>query len=294
MGYLAEHAAARARVDGDEILAGARTVVCLARRYDRDDAADPGLSPLVARYARGRDYHGFLKKKLRQLAKFVRGLAEGTQARALCDTAPVLERAWAARAGLGFIGKNGMLIVPGQGSYCLLGEVITTLPVDSYGTPMAERCGDCTACLDACPTDAFDAPFVLDPRRCVSYATIESRSLPDPSLWSAMGEHLFGCDVCQQVCPYNKLTPPPAERTEPFAPSERWSSLTLSQWVTLDEAAWRDVTRGSPVFRATRIGMAHNALMVAKRQSARDVIQAALDHDDKSVRDLAQQLLDEP
>lgn len=263
MSYLADHVAARRRLDGEAILAGARTVVCLARRYDRDDAADPPLARRIARYARGQDYHGFLKKRLDKLAAFLR--RDGERARALCDTAPVLERAWARRAGLGFVGKNGMLIVPGQGSLCLLGEVVTTLAVedDAYGVPMGERCGACTACLDACPTEAFPRPFVLDPRRCVSYWTIESRALPPESLWDGLGEHLFGCDRCQTACPYNHLPAPSAERTRPFAPHARWSETELGELVALDEAGWDRLSRGTPVRRATRFGLRRNAILLA-------------------------------
>ena len=162
MQWLADLPEARKRLDGEHILPGAKTVVCLARRYGR--AADPD-GP-IARYARGRDYHNGMRKKLRKLAAFARTLGAGVTARPLCDQEPILERAWAARSGLGFVGKNGLLIVPGAGSFVLLGEVVTTLSLDdeAYGTPMRERCGTCTRCLDACPTQAFRAPFVLDPR----------------------------------------------------------------------------------------------------------------------------------
>ena len=263
MSYLADHAAARRRLDGEAILPGARTVICLTRRYDRSDAADPPLARRIARYARGQDYHGFVKKRLDRLAAYLR--ERGAQARALCDTAPVLERAWARRAGLGFVGKNGMLIVPGQGSFCLLGEVVTTLSLDddAYGEAMGERCGACTACLDACPTEAFPRPFVLDPRRCVSYWTIESRELPPEPLWDALGEHLFGCDRCQTACPYNQLPPPPAEHTRPFAPHERWSQTEPGALVDVDEPTWACLSRGTPVRRATRHGLRRNAILLA-------------------------------
>src|SRR5262249_18003347 len=149
---------------------------------------------MIARYARGRDYHNGVRKKLRRLAAFVRGL--GADARPLIDDAPILERAWAARAGLGFVGKNGMGIVPGTGSLLALGEGVTTLAL-TPDTPIDERCGTCTRCLDACPTHAFTRPFVLDARRCVSYLTIEKRGAIEDSLREGVGEHLFGCDDCQ-------------------------------------------------------------------------------------------------
>jgi len=308
MVYLADNAEERARLDGPGMLPGARSVVCLARHYHRGDAEreDPPAAQHLARYARGRDYHNFLKKRLVRLAKFVRGLGDGVQARALCDTAPVLERAWAVRAGLGFVGKNGMLIIPGEGSYCLLGEVITTLDLNAPGlgsqgqqraalpVSKAERCGSCTLCLDECPTDAFTAPFVLDPRRCISYATIEARSPALPTVREQVGDHLFGCDVCQEVCPYNAVPYAGAE-TSPFTPLDRWRGVTLDTWVRLDDAAWRELSAGTPVKRATRIGMARNAVMVAAAgggtptERAR-IGEAARAHDDPDVRELAKLL----
>src|SRR5580692_4007718 len=215
MGWLADHGSVRARLDGDGILPGARSVICVARRYQRPperEAEDGEAARSIARYARGRDYHKFMRKRLRRLATFVRSLGapDGphparVEARPMLDDAPVLERAWAARAGLGFVGKNGMLIAPGVGSMVLLGEVVTTLELEADAPLIdrTERCGTCTRCLDACPTQAFVAPFVLDARRCISYLTIEHRSVIAPELREAVGGHLFGCDDCQTVCPFN-------------------------------------------------------------------------------------------
>ena len=218
----------RERVDTDAILEGAKSVVCVARRYQRapaEEAKDPPFARLLARYARGRDYHTVTRRKLRQLAAFLRSLGTPdapVRARPMVDDAPVLERAWAARAGLGFVGKNGLLIVPGQGSFVLLGEVVTSLAL-TPDAPIGERCGACTRCLDACPTGAFPRPFVLDPRRCIAYLTIEHASaIPEP-LRAAIGDHLFGCDDCQTVCPFNHSTRPRLrEATRPFEPHARW------------------------------------------------------------------------
>lgn len=268
MGYLAEDAEVRRRLDTADILEGARSVICVAMRYGRkpaDEASDPPIAKAIARYARGRDYHNGLRKKLRKLAAFVRTLGSETHpvhARPMSDTAPVLERAWAARAGLGFVGKNGMLIVPGEGSLLLLGEVVTTLALEP-DVPMNERCGSCTRCLDACPTQAFVRPFVLDPRRCVSYLTIEHRSAIDPELREGVGAHLFGCDDCQTVCPFNASARASAKGASArFAPHPSWSEASLENLLDLDEDRWQRLVEGSPVHRATREGIVRNALIV--------------------------------
>jgi epoxyqueuosine reductase len=306
MGWLARHREARLRLDGEGILPGARSVVCVARRYhagssDGASASETSrtsaVGPHVARYARGRDYHSFLRRRLRRLAAFVRSLGtleSPVQARPLCDEEPVLERAWAARAGLGFVGKNGMLIVPGVGSLVLLGEVVTTLELDP-DAPLAERCGACTRCLEACPTGAFAAPFVLDPRRCVSYLTIEHRSAIPVELREGVGDHLFGCDDCQTVCPFNAAlgarAPLTDEDGDPFTLLERWSRLRLEDLLSLDDGAWREVSEGTPLKRAGRAGLARNAAIVLGNRGDRAALPAlracASSHDDPMVREAA-------
>ena len=299
MAWLADHRRARERLDGDEILRGARSVVCLARRYQRppgQECDEPETVRAIARYARGRDYHGFLRQRVRRLASFIRSLGtpdEPAHARPLCDDAPVLERAWAARAGLGFVGKNGLLIVPGAGSMVLLGEVVTTLRLD-LDQPMAERCGSCSRCLDACPTGAFAAPFVLDPRRCISYLTIELRTEIDSTLREGMGSHLFGCDDCQTVCPFNAGTtaraPLRGDDGDPFLPLERWSRVKIEQLLSLDDAAWQALSEGTPLKRAGRAGLARNAAITLGNRGERRSLAAlhvATRHADPMVREAA-------
>jgi epoxyqueuosine reductase len=271
MAYLADHAEARRRLDTADILEGARSVICVGRRYAREgraEAEDPPVARAIARYARGQDYHVFLRKKLRKLADYVRGLGPSVAARAFLDVEPILERAWAARAGLGFVGKNGLVITPGQGSYQLLGEVVTTLALVP-DTPIAERCGACTRCLDACPTQAFAAPFVLDPRRCISYWTIEQAGAAPEALREAIGEHLFGCDVCQEVCPFNRTAPPAEEKTAPFRPLDRWKGVDLADLAALTEPRWRALATGTPIHRARWAGLARNAALVAENRLRR-------------------------
>jgi epoxyqueuosine reductase len=297
MTWLASLPEARRRLDGEHVLAGARTVICLARRYGRpeeDEARDPETARAIARYARGRDYHNGMRKKLRKLAALVRTLGDGVEARPLCDEEPVLERAWAARAGLGFVGKNGMLIVPGVGSFVLLGEVVTTLAIEP-DSPIPGRCGSCTRCLDACPTQAFDAPFVLDPRRCVAYLTIEHRGAIDEQLRPGVGEHLFGCDDCQTVCPFNAARGRRAssEIDVRFCADPRWETTCLEDVLALDDEGFVRLREGSPIGRATRAGLARNAAIVLGNRRALSarateaLERARREHDSGIVREAA-------
>lgn len=305
MDYLAEHVEARKRLDTPFILEGARSVVCLGKVYARspqDEKNDPPFAQMIARYARGQDYHGFVRKKIRKLAAFIRRLRPDAQARPLCDVEPILERSFAMRAGLGFVGKNGLVIAPGKGSFMLLGEVVTTLELVP-DVPMNERCGSCTRCLDACPTNAFVAPFVLDPRKCISYFTIEHPEAAPENLREALGDHFFGCDVCQEVCPYNHSSRPLPERTDGFVPLERWNEMRLSTIVGMKEEGFSEQTQGTPLSRPGRGGLARNATIVAANRLARRpedpeadewrrTIQAASEHDLPVVREVAREALD--
>jgi epoxyqueuosine reductase len=297
MSYLAENASVRRELSTSDIMQGARSVVSVARRYQRSatsEASDPELARRVARYARGHDYHNVVRRKLRRLAVFLRGLgtpAEPARARPMVDDVPVLERAWAARGGLGFVGKNGMLIVPGEGSFVVLGEVVTTLEL-TPDVPMTERCGTCTRCLDACPTNAFARPFVLDPRKCIAYLTIELRGPIPESQREGVGEHLFGCDDCQTVCPFNGSTRTrDAASTETFEPLPLWGELGLADLLSMDEQKWRELSLGSPTKRAEAHGMARNAATVLgnlKDKSALPALaRAAAKHPSEVVRDAA-------
>jgi epoxyqueuosine reductase len=303
MGWLARYREVRARLDGEGILPGAKSVVCVARRYQRpseEEGKDAATAKAIARYARGRDYHSFLRRRLRRLAAFLRGLGSEeapVHARPLCDEEPVLERAWAAASGLGFVGKNGMLIVPGLGSMLLLGEVVTTLELEvpSEQSRLADRCGSCTRCLEACPTSAFQAPYVLDPRRCVSYLTIEHRTAIAPELREGVGTHLFGCDDCQTVCPFNAGIGPRAPLSDddgdPFVPLERWSRVRLEDLLSIDDSRWQELAEGTPLKRAGRNGLARNAAIVLGNRRDKMALaalrRAADTHEDAMVREAA-------
>jgi epoxyqueuosine reductase len=297
--YLADNVEARRQLDADSILAGARSVIVVAARYDRpDDEPTAELVRGIARYARGRDYHNHLRKKLRNLARFVRALAPSVEARPLSDTAPVLEKAWAARAGVGFLGKNGVVITPGEGSYTLLGEVVTTLAL-APDTPMEERCGRCTLCIEACPTDALIRPFVLDAGKCVSTTTIELRGpVPEP-LRVATSEHLFGCDICQEVCPYNAKRRPLPPLADRYVPHERWGTLTLEVLARIgmsDGPDFASIVESSPLRRSGPEGLARNACLALGREARpenapllRDIAER---HPSAVVRDAARWALD--
>jgi epoxyqueuosine reductase len=220
MSWLARDAAPRR--SAAELLEGARTVVSVALSYASADPPDVPADRLaggprgrIARYARGADYHVVLKDKLRALAAEVtRALGRPIAWRACVDTAPLLERDAAERAGVGFVAKNTLVIAPGAGSWLLLGELVTDV-VCAPGEPSPPRCGQCRACLDACPTGAFVDAWTLDARRCISYLTIELVGPIPRELRPLVGDHVFGCDICQEVCPFNAQAPAGAAELRP-------------------------------------------------------------------------------
>ena len=254
MEYLDEGRAAR--LDPGRLLPGWRSVVAVALNYApaEDDPAWRG----VARYARGRDYQRVIRPRLQALKDVLRSAGgSDVRSRASIDTSAVLERSLAASAGLGWIGKNTNLIAPDLGSYFFIGIVLTTAELTADAA-IPDRCGTCTACLDACPTGALVSPYVLDARRCISYLTIEHRGEIDASLHAGVGGWLFGCDVCQEVCPWNRHAPPGrdaalADGRPPGAPE------TLVQ---MTDAEFREHFRGSALKRARRAGLARNARIV--------------------------------
>ncbi|HEV7559044.1 MAG TPA: tRNA epoxyqueuosine(34) reductase QueG [Kofleriaceae bacterium] len=218
MTYLATAAHIAPRADLRSLLATAQALVVVALAYHRDDPVPVGrLAGKIARYARGEDYHLVMRDKLVALAKRLADTLGGPVATRPCvDSAPIHEREWAERGGLGFIAKNTMLIAPGLGSYVVLGELLVDVPIDQLGslapeTPPKPRCGSCRACLDACPTHAFVDAYVLDARRCISYLTIEHHGAIPRELRAQIGTWVFGCDVCQEVCPFNAGTGEPAD-----------------------------------------------------------------------------------
>ena len=214
MTYLAAPAHVTPRADLHAVLASAKTLVVVALAYDRTDPIPTAaLVGRIARYARGDDYHLVMRDRLVALAdRIAAELGRPVATRPCVDTAPILEREWAERAGLGFVAKNTMVIAPGLGSYIVLGELLVDAELEV--TPVVEqkpRCGTCRACLDACPTQAFVDAYVLDARKCISYLTIEYEGVIPRELRRAIGTWIFGCDVCQEVCPFNAGVGEPAD-----------------------------------------------------------------------------------
>lgn len=262
------------------LLEGGRSFVIVADQYARrgecDDQPNAGRSPRgrIARYARGRDYHRVMKKRLHRLCDTLGQEHPSERFRAFVDTAPVPERELAERAGLGWIGKHTLLIHPRLGSYVLLGGIVTTLALeDRHRTVQADHCGSCTRCIDACPTGAI-SPYSVDASRCISFLTIERREPIEPSFFTPIGEWLFGCDICQEVCPHNSPRHSAWMRTnlghvhEAYEPiprdgDDRGGSLGL-----LDVLGWSGEDRsrhlsGSAIKRATLAMLKRNALIVA-------------------------------
>jgi epoxyqueuosine reductase len=216
MAYLAQPEHVTSRGDLRALLGGARSLVVVALAYEREEPVPPDrlLRGKIARYARGEDYHLVMRDKLVALAdRLARELGRPVASRPCVDSAPVLEREWAERAGLGFVAKNTMLIASGLGSYIVLGELLldVELAPTAPETPAKPRCGSCRACLDACPTHAFRDAYLLDARRCISYLTIEHQGAIPRELRAAIGTWVFGCDVCQEVCPFNAGSGEPAD-----------------------------------------------------------------------------------
>ncbi len=257
------------RLDPRELLEGARSIICAALSYhrpqDRQGAAPPcppadGPTGRIAQYARGRDYHAVLREMLDEVVRELRArLDEPFEARVFVDTGPLLERELAARAGLGWIGKNTLLLHEKLGSYLFLGEIVTTLELEP-DAPLPDHCGSCTRCLEACPTRAFPAPYQMDASRCISYLTIEHRGVIPESLHAGIGEWLYGCDICQEVCPFNAKAPPAAH---PDVLADRLPGrIGLERVLEISQEDYRQLTRGTAGTRARRDMWRRNAAIV--------------------------------
>ncbi len=258
MGYMERNI--DKRLDPRLLVDGAKSIISVALNY-YPHQKQPSHAPQFAYYAYGKDYHDVIKDKLKLLFDFIRERYPGVSGRWFSDSAPVLERFWAAKAGIGFIGKNTLLIIPGKGSYFFLGELIIDLELD-YDKPLSENCGSCTRCIDACPTEAIDKPYRVNAGRCISYHTIENRGEIPPVIATRLRNYVFGCDSCQKVCPWNRASTP--HETPEFMPSEEFMKLDLKKMLEMDEEQYREIFKGSAVKRAKFTGLKRNVLAISK------------------------------
>jgi len=251
------------RQDVTQRLPGARSIIVVTRNYYHE-GREPGPGEgKVARYAWGRDYHKVLKKPLHRLGDTLESLGEDIACDYSIDAQPYLERAWAARAGVGWVGKNSLILNREQGSYFFLALVATTLEL-APDQPVQSHCGTCTACLDACPTDAIVADGVVDSRLCISYQTIENRYTLPNTVSDNLNGWIFGCDICQEVCPWNRFS---EETDEPgFAEREGAAYPVLDELLSMTEAEFDERFAGSAIRRTKHAGMQRNARLVRESQ----------------------------
>jgi epoxyqueuosine reductase len=266
MSYMARDPAQRA--DPRLLLASAKSVVCVALNYyqpgKHSDAADTGK---ISRYAWGDDYHEVLRDKLRSLLEWIREREPEVEGRICVDSSPMMDKAWAVRAGFGWIGKHTNLITKEYGSWVFLGELLLSVELDYDAWIEPDHCGKCVACLEACPTEAIIEPYKLDATRCISYGTIELRSAELPPLISdKLAGWVFGCDICQDVCPWSRFAQPTDEAR--FTPRAGITEPKLGELINLSQPEFSEKFRLSPVKRAKLVGLRRNAGAVLAARSA--------------------------
>jgi epoxyqueuosine reductase len=287
--WLARHEPLRR--DPATLLAGSRSVIMLATDYSSPAAATVCMEEgrgRVSRYAWGDDYHGLLRDRVNTLAAWLRAHAPGCSARGVVDSAPLAERDFGWLAGLGWFGKNTMLIDTRAGSFFFLTALLTDLALPPDSAVEVDHCGTCTACLDACPTGALPAPRVLDATKCISALTIEDHGPLPPAIRPGLGEWIFGCDICQDVCPWNRHAPVTAEPA--FQPRAGEATLALADLLALDDEGFRRRFAGSPLLRAKRRGLARSAAIALGNRPAPasfPALAAALDDVDPVIRGAA-------
>ena len=254
MGYMANHL--DKRLDPRLLVDHARSVISVLLNYFPGNEQTDPEAPVLSKYAFGTDYHFVMKDKLEVLFRFIQSEIAPCEGRCFVDSAPVLDRAWAALAGLGWIGKNTNLISVEHGSFFFIGELILDLELPTDQKTVRDHCGTCSRCIDACPTQALVAPYVLDARRCISYQTIEKRGEIDPELKDKFENRVFGCDICQDVCPWNLKSE--AHHEPAFTPELKLMNLTKSEWSNMDKPLFNELFRNSAVKRTRFEGLKRN------------------------------------
>jgi len=254
MSYMANHF--DKRIDPTKLVPGAKSVVTLMYNYHTEATQVDETAPKISQYAYGQDYHFIIKHKLKDLLRFLNEQVGEVSGRCFVDSAPVLERDWAKRSGVGWIGKNTLLINPKAGSYFFLAELIIDLELVT-DNPIKDYCGTCTKCIDACPTEAISPEgYVMDGSKCISYLTIELKEAIPKEFKGKMDGWMFGCDICQQVCPWNRFATPHAEPA--FEPHPDLLTMKKQDWEEITEEVFREVFRKSPVKRTKFEGLKRN------------------------------------
>ena len=243
------------RLDPTKLVPGAKSVVSLLLNYHSPEKQSDPTAPKISAYAFGQDYHKVIKDKLYLLLARIRDRIGEVDGRIFVDSAPVMDKAWAAKAGLGWVGKNTNLIAKQVGSFFFIAEMILDLEL-AYDLPVADHCGSCTACIDACPTQALTAPYQIDGSKCISYATIELKNAIPDHFKGKMDGWMFGCDVCQTVCPWNRFSTPHNETA--FAPKAELLELKKQDWEELTEETFKRVFQKSAVKRTKYSGLTRN------------------------------------
>ncbi len=243
------------RLDPTILVEGSKSVISLMYNYFPENEQKEDTFK-ISKYAYGQDYHHIIKDKLKEIVHFIREEIGEVDSRVFVDSAPVLDRAWAKKSGLGWIGKNSMLIHPKNGSFFFLAEIVLDLKLD-YDNPLKDYCGSCTACIDACPTEAILPDKVVDGSKCISYFTIELKDQIIPNeMKGRFDDWMFGCDICQDVCPWNRFSKP---HNEPlFNPKTNLLNYTKNEWLELTEEIYQEIFRKSPVKRAKFKGLKRN------------------------------------
>lgn len=264
MGYMANHF--EKRTDPTLLVEGARTVISLLFNYYTDRVQKDPEAPLLSKYAYGRDYHFVMKDRMHLLFDFIKSMHPGTAGRVFVDSAPVLDRAWARRAGLGWIGKNSHLISRTAGSFVFIGEIILDLELEYNLVPENDFCGSCNRCIEACPTRAILDERSIDAERCISYQTIENKGDISPELEAKLAGRVFGCDICQDVCPWNRKA---ENHREPvFNPDEEVLEMSRESWQNLSLEKYRRLFHQSPVERAGYTKLKGNLASLQKNRKS--------------------------
>jgi epoxyqueuosine reductase len=259
------------RLDPRKLVDGARSVISLGLNYYTDLGQEDIQAPRISKYAYGNDYHTVIKDKLRLLIKIIREKIGEVNGRAFVDSAPVLDKAWAKKAGLGWVGKNTNLINKETGSFFFLAELITDLELEYDIMPSADHCGSCTRCIDACPTDAIIAPYIVDGSRCISYLTIELKNEIPKEFQGKMDNWVFGCDICQDICPWNKFS---VLHNEPAFQPDEVLKISKRDWEEITEETFKRVFKNSAVKRTKFSGLKRNIEFLKSSNVDKTVIPA--------------------